>query len=119
MSHNQKIGQYGEQLALNYLKKHGFEIVRQNLKISYFEIDIIAIKNGWYYFIEVKTRLSDFCGTAEEAITARKIHSLKKGASYYILKNKIDENYVNFDFIAVDINKKQKIAKIKHYSNIV
>jgi putative endonuclease len=119
MKRNKVIGQFGENVAKNFLIRNAYKIIDQNIKTSYFEIDIIAKKNGLYVFVEVKTRTSDIYGEADSAMSARKIKNIKRGASRYILFKKIDENMVRFDFISVDINKIKKSAKIKHYKDII
>ena len=42
MSHNQRIGKWGEETAAEYLTQHGHEIIARNLRTPYGEIDIIA-----------------------------------------------------------------------------
>ena len=118
MIHNSKIGKFGETLARNYLIRQGFEILEQNVKISYQEIDIIAKKGQYYIFIEVKTRASNGFDSAEEAFDNRKMKNIKKAIEQYIFKNKINENFIKIDLIAVDISKRNKVAKIKHFKDI-
>ena len=43
-SHN-KIGTEGENLAAEWLKAKGYEILHRNWRHSHYEIDIIAVKN--------------------------------------------------------------------------
>lgn len=119
MNYRQKIGEFGEILAKKYLIRHGYKILAKNIKTSYFELDIIAKKDNLHVFIEVKTRTSEIFGEADEAISAKKIINMKKGALRYIIYNKIDENLIRFDFISVDINREKKTAKIKHYKDII
>ncbi|MFH1427674.1 MAG: YraN family protein [Patescibacteria group bacterium] len=118
MNYNQKVGQFGEMLAKNYLIKHGYQIVATNIKTSYQEIDIIAKHGQLNIFIEVKTRTNLIFGGADEAINRRKLKNLKKAINHIIYKNNLDENFVQIDLVAIDINKFKKTAKIKHYKNI-
>ncbi len=60
------------------------------------EADIIALKNGVYCFVEVKTRESDTFGTPSEAVTREKQRKYKLLASYYCL-TKGEELPVRFD----------------------
>jgi len=119
MNHNQKVGQFGEMLAKNYLIKKGYTIIEQNVKTSYQELDIIAKKNNEMVFVEVKTRTSDIYGEAEDAIDNRKLNNLKLAVQGYLFGNKIFIDDVRVDLIAVDIDKFKKTAKIKHYEGIV
>lgn len=52
---NQLIGDFGEDLAVEYLVKKGFEIICRNYRNRFGEIDIIAFKDDLFHFIEVKT----------------------------------------------------------------
>jgi putative endonuclease len=78
MTHNQNIGKFGEMLAKKYLIKHDYQIIAENVKISFQEIDIIAYIKGIYVFVEVKTRTSSILGSADEAVNSKKITNLKK-----------------------------------------
>lgn len=54
-SKNQKIGVIGENIAETFLVKQGFLVIDRNFSSRFGEIDIIALKNNQYHFIEVKT----------------------------------------------------------------
>lgn len=118
MINRKQIGDYGENIAAEFLIKKGWKIIQRNLKASYQEMDILALKDGTFAFIEVKTRLSDSLGGADYAITGRKMRNLKRGIRKFIHRHKIDENLIRLDLISVDICKKTKTAKIKHYTDI-
>ncbi|KKR22059.1 MAG: hypothetical protein UT48_C0001G0072 [Parcubacteria group bacterium GW2011_GWE2_39_37] len=120
MNHNQEIGSYGEKIAKNFLIKRGYEIVSKNIKTSFKEIDLVVKKDDILVFVEVKTRTSAFLGFADEMMSVKKIDNLKTAASLYL--NRVQNlNYKNirFDFIAVDIDKVIKTAKIKHFKDII
>jgi len=118
MNYNQKIGQFGEGLAKDYLEKKGYKIISQNVKISFQEIDIIAKKDKLLVFVEVKTRTSKTYGEADEAVGNVKITNLMKGIQQYLHVNNLEQEPVRLDMIAIDIDKIKKIAKIKHYLDI-
>ena len=52
---NKKIGNRGEKLAKMFLVKQGYNILEENFARKYAEIDIIAEKNDFLGFFEVKT----------------------------------------------------------------
>jgi len=118
MNHKQIVGRYGEDLALEYLKKKGYKITDRNLKISYQEIDIIAKIKEKIVLIEVKTRVSKYDNSAEENFSRRKINNLIKALEIYTARNKINPENTRLDLITIDINKAKKIAKIKHYKDV-
>lgn len=89
-----KIGNHGEQLAQNHLIANGFVIETQNHYTPYGEIDLIGLKEGTLYFIEVKFRRTATFGTAREAVTQKKKQSMKASAAHYL--KTITKRYVPF-----------------------
>ena len=65
-------GQLGEDLAASYLAAHGYTIVARNFRTRYGEIDIIACKDGFVAFVEVKLRKNARFGLPREAVTHAK-----------------------------------------------
>lgn len=117
--HNKKVGEFGEELAISFLKKRGYIIIDKNVKLSYKELDVVAKIKQKIVFIEVKTRTNNTLGTAENAMSAKKLHHLKKAVSMYVNNQKnIDQNNIRLDLICIDINKDDKIANIKHFKDI-
>ncbi|MEA3463743.1 MAG: YraN family protein [Patescibacteria group bacterium] len=121
MNYKQKVGQFGETLAKNYLIKHGFKIIGRNIQTSHKEIDIIAKLKDVLVFIEVKTRTSNKYGEADEGINNRKLKNLKYAVKRYLCDNgnRIIYRNIRADLIAVDIDRNKRIAKIKHYKDII
>ncbi len=119
MTHNQRIGQFGETLAKNYLIKHGYKIIEANLKLSYQELDIVALKDGQTVFIEVKTRVSQFYGPAENAMAFTKLQRFRRGLEMYLGNKNISAEQIRADLITVDIDQIKKTAKIKHYKDVI
>ena len=50
-----KVGNLGDNIAVVFLEKRGFQIIDRNYKNKAGEIDIIAQKDDFYYVVEVKT----------------------------------------------------------------
>ena len=50
------MGNYGETLACEHLEKNGYLVLERNFHSRHGEIDIIARKDEYLVFIEVKTR---------------------------------------------------------------
>ncbi len=55
MNYQKSLGKKGELAIKNWLIKNNYQIIATNLKIKHYEIDIIAKKNGFLVFFEVKT----------------------------------------------------------------
>lgn len=113
---NKEIGAKGEQLAQEYLVKHGYEIIETNKRFSRFcEIDIIAKHKDTLVFVEVKTRSTEFCGSPFEAITKTKYENIKTGVFNYLPEAKVKFKNFRIDAISVVLN---PILKINHLKNI-
>jgi len=116
--YKQIVGDFGESLAQKYLITKGYVIIGTKIKSSYQEIDIIAQYQQKIVFVEVKTRISDLLGEAEEAMNGQKLNNLKKAMQEYTLVHKHDFDDVRGDLIAITIDKSKKIANIKHYKDV-
>ena len=93
-------GRIGEDLAAGYLNNLGFHIQQRNWRTSFYEIDIIAVKEQVLHFIEVKTRHSLRFGYPEENVTAKKLANIKKAATYYLQINPF-WNRIQFDILSI------------------
>ena len=105
-----KLGDDGELIAYNYLKKQNYQILERNWRHKHKEIDIIALIGGEICIIEVKTRSSDYI-PPKDSVTHKKQRNLIFAANEYIKQENIDLN-VRFDIIEIILNSKQK--KITH-----
>lgn len=100
---NKLKGSVGEDIALNYIKKHlKYKILETNYTCDIGEIDIIAKDNKIVVFIEVKYRASDIYGLPREAVNAAKQRKIKQTAISYLKYNNLYES-VDVRFDVVDI----------------
>ena len=107
----------GEIIAISYLQKHDYTIRDTNFKFGRFwEIDIIAEKEGRVYFLEVKYRSHLGYGHPEEAIIPQKLYKCLKTMQYYCKRNRIDLENIQFDVLW--ILKMQTAHRVTHYRNI-
>lgn len=113
------IGNKAEDLAVKFLWGEGYKIIERNFNIRGGEIDIIAKKNEFLVFIEVKARFSHEYGLPEESITFFKIRSLKKTALFYITKNKLGDILYRFDLVAIDYINSKDNPEIRLLENII
>ena len=112
---NKEVGAKGEEIAQQYLKKEGYEIIETNKRFSRFcEIDIIAKHKDTLVFVEVKTRSSDFCGSPLEAITKTKYDNIKTGLFTYLQESKVKYKKFRIDAISVVLNPSVKINHLKN-----
>lgn len=113
----QNLGKLGEQLAENYLKSQGYQIIERNYRKKWGEIDLITKKNGRLVFIEVKTLTSFPNLKPEDHLTKQKIRRLTKTILGYLNYHKIEAEW-QLDLIAIEINRLTKKFQIRHYQQI-
>lgn len=83
-----KLGERGEGLAVKFLKRKGYKLIKQNYKTPIGEIDIIARDGETLVFVEVKTRESIEYGHPFEAVNWRKKRKIEKVALLYLKRLK-------------------------------
>ena len=115
--YTQKVGKFGEDEAVKYLKQKGYKIIDRNFRCKRGEIDIIALDNDEIVFIEIKARISLKYGLPAEAVTKNKLKHIYRTAEYYLYtRNVLNEN-TRIDVIEVYIKNNQVI--IKHLKQVV
>lgn len=81
-------GSFYEDVAVQYLTKHGVKVIERNYNCRIGEIDIIGIDGECLVFFEVKYRKNDNFGSPFEAITLSKQKRIVGCAKYYsVFKN--------------------------------
>lgn len=90
MNKKQKLGKWGEEIAVTYLINKGYRIIDRNFRTPYGEIDIIAFFGDVTIFVEVKTRSSRVFGYPEDALTKRKLKHMLASAEFYAAENELD-----------------------------
>jgi putative endonuclease len=115
---NQTTGKIGEQKAASYLREQGYQIIETNFLKRYGEIDIVATEKNTLVFIEVRTRIGDSFGLAEESLTRHKIRSLTNSANYYKNLHPRTPDAMRIDLVAIDMTDDMEVKKIELYKNI-
>ncbi len=116
--YKKRFGKKGEGIAADYLIDRGFDIIEENFRSKFGEIDIVARKGNKLYFVEVKTRANRKRGMPYEAVNKRKIHQIKKAATYYLLEN---DKYKDFKYAISVISilmKDGAVDKLQFFENI-
>lgn len=113
---NKIIGKEGEELAADFLRKDGYEIIERNFICGFGEIDIVARKENELAFVEVKTRAQSLYGIPSEAVNRIKQRHIYKVAEYYLYKTSAYNYEISFDVIEVYMYNGQaiRIEKIKN-----
>lgn len=119
-SENKSVGDFGENSACTYLKHRGYKILERNYRSRSGEIDIVAEKQGYVVFVEVKTRNTEDFGAPAEAVNAVKQQKIANTAQCYILQNSVDADF-RFDVVEVMYKKSVfggfKTVKVNHIEN--
>ncbi|MFM7859336.1 MAG: YraN family protein [Flammeovirgaceae bacterium] len=95
-----KKGKEGEELAAAFLKNKGYEIIERNFRHQRNEVDLIAKKNNWLVFVEVKYRTSVAFGYPEDFVDYKKARNVVDAAVEY--QYKINwQGTVRYDIVSV------------------
>ena len=111
MAEHNELGKLGEELAVDFLHKNGYDILETNWVFQKAEIDIIAQKENILAIVEVKTRSTVDFGLPQDFVKQKKIQLLVKAVNEYVISNDLDVE-IRFDIIA--IHKEGKNYKIEH-----
>ena len=110
MAEHNELGKQGEELAVDFLQKNGYEILETNWTFQKAEVDIIAKSGDTLAIIEVKTRSSIDFGLPQDFVKPKKIQLLVKAVNEYVTQNDLDVS-VRFDIIAIQKNGKDFIIE--------
>ena len=107
-----EIGFEGEKIAVSYLKKKGYKILKTNFLLRCGEIDIVAQKDQTLCFVEVKTRHNTKFGYPEESVHYGKQKRMSLAATVYLARYKPKFEDCRFDVLSLLIDNS---IQIKHY----
>lgn len=96
-----ELGRRGEKAAVNFLKRHGYEILETNWSCFAGEADIIAREGDVLCFVEVKTRSNTEHGFPSEAVNAKKRDRYERIAACYLKDYDTVDVSVRFDIISI------------------
>ena len=113
-------GRIGEDIAVNYLKLAGYEILARNKRFGHLEVDVIAGDSRCIAFVEVKTRMGKEFGRAVDAVNTLKMKRLIKAAAVFIkdMEYRRYPDEFRIDLIAIDVDLKGGSLKLKHLRGI-
>jgi len=86
-----QIGQRGEQIAAEYLRRKGYDIITLNWRCQYGEIDIVARQQEVIVFVEVRARHTSTTEAAFESVTPRKRQRMLNSAYAYVNAHDLPE----------------------------
>jgi len=106
------LGKKGEEIAVEYLKKEGYEIVETNYRHGRNEIDIISKMGDLLVFVEVKARSNLQYGFPESFVSKKQEKRITQTAEHYIFENNWEQN-IRFDVISIETTKGPRITHFK------
>lgn len=109
------IGDEGEDSAAAFLRSNGYTMIARNYTSRFGEIDIIAQKNTYIIFVEVKTRKANSLVGGIEAVSISKQRKIIKTAMMFMANEKINLQ-PRFDIIEV-VTQRGFDPKINHLEN--
>ncbi len=110
MTNNIQKGRQAEKLAIEFLRKKGYQILDTNWRFQRKEIDIIAMTDKEIVFVEVKSRKTAYYGRPEEAVDHQKQKHLIDAAEAYMIDKNLELD-TRFDVISIINN-----SQIRHYT---
>lgn len=118
-----EIGNFGERMAVRYLRLHGYTVRERNWRFGHMEIDIIAANFSTIAFVEVKARTytKETLATAPppgNAVKSEKQRLTRKAAKDYLWQHPTKKQ-PRMDVIEVwlvrdEKTDKTKVVKINH-----
>ncbi len=114
MTEKKELGKKGEEIALKFLKKRGYQILVRNYTCPLGEVDLVARKKDTLVFVEVKTRRSMSFGPPELAVNSTKQAKLSKAALSFLKEKGLENAKARFDVVAILLGPKgEKIELIE------
>src|SRR3989338_2634484 len=112
-------GRSGEVEALGFLKRKGYKILETNYRTPFGELDLIAKKGDFTFFIEIKTRITSSLGPPYISVTKAKERHLIKSALSYLKRYGLVDSYWRIDVVSVKLNSNYEVEDIEIIENAV
>lgn len=118
-THNRRLGQWGEEVAAQYLREKGYSVLANDWRSQHRDIDLVCADGGTIVFVEVKTRSngSDL-SSPEDAIDAEKMRNLRAAFYHYLHQHRWIDHPFRFDIVTVIGHLGDKEPAIKHWVDV-
>lgn len=95
-------GSHYEEVAAEYLRNQGLQILEKNFRSRQGEIDLVALDGSYLVFVEVKYRKDGQMGAPSEAVGYQKQMKIRKVALYYLCLHHYPETApCRFDVVGI------------------
>ena len=109
-------GRHGEQAAEEFLRAQGYTILARNYRVSFGEVDVIALDRQTLVFVEVRSHTGESFGDPLASVNVRKQRQIAKAALHYLTRNGLLEREARFDVIGIRWEEGGQ-ARISHIKN--
>ncbi len=109
-----ELGKRAEREAALYLRRRGYELIAQDVRSFFGQIDLVFRKGRTVIFVEVKSRTGEEYGSPTESLGARQRKRLIRAGHGFLAKKGWTESEVRFDLVGVYFDKEGKMVRIEH-----
>ena len=122
-----EVGNLGENVACEYLRRHGFKIRDRNISKKTGELDVIAEKENTLHFVEVKTVLAYNFPKEESGkdeydpslnLHEAKVKKVARTGEWYVLEKKWEGEW-QVDGCLVWLRRRDGMARVSYLPQIV
>ena len=122
-----EVGNLGESVACEYLKRHGFKIRDRNFVRKTGELDVIAEKEDTLHFVEVKTVLTYEFPKKEDGgdeydpsvnLHEAKVRKVARTGEWYVLEKKWEGEW-QVDGCLVWLRRRDGMARVTYLPQII
>ncbi|MCP4750571.1 MAG: YraN family protein [Proteobacteria bacterium] len=114
---SRELGVLGEQTAADFLEKKGYRIVERNYRCRMGEIDLVADRDEYLVFVEVKSRHASFPQVNPLiSLTKAKCNRLRLVGRVYLKHRNIRHKQPRFDVIGIIFRNDQGYT-LEHIEN--
>ncbi len=117
MTHQKRLGEWGEAQARCYLEAIGYIFVDRNYRAPEDEIDLVMQDDDIVVFVEVKTRISNKFGAPEESVSKVKRQRLQRAAWAFLQEHEMLNASWRIDVVAIEASPNRTILRLDHYPN--
>ena len=96
-----QIGRDGEEIAAEYLRQQGYQIIERNFCSQQGEIDLVAKDRSFLVFVEVKNYSGRSFGSPLGAVRKNKKQSIIHAARTYLHRKNIKDTFCRFDVVTI------------------
>ncbi|HEY6739056.1 MAG TPA: YraN family protein [Actinopolymorphaceae bacterium] len=101
MQAKDRLGRFGESLAVGYLERAGMAVLDRNWRCDQGEIDIVARDGDTLVVCEVKTRSGERYGSPLEGVTPAKLGRLYRLAACWLAAHGLRPREVRVDVVGI------------------